>query len=256
MSHASTARTFPTDLEFLDNQIKKRWDKIEDFIADWEERVEEGIQRRGRSRERATLYRWIKSGLPNREEDILGVCGLLDLDPMLLVDPSKVVSPRFLTMERTYFMLRSRRASAISSIWPLVEPSTQWPLDDIAADFFDTVWTCRTLEHDPSVASNCYARITLRDVRSDHQVFYIAYRQSGALDGLWRPYGVILRRDKEDRCIAENGYSSTLPASGTVLSFETHFGPGAAEFKIASLHSFDCDLTVPSPAQHVLRFVG
>lgn len=38
------------------------------------------------------------------------------------------------------------------------------------------------------------------------------------------------------------------------IPVETHFGPGGAEFRVASLHPFDVTVTAPSQEMDCVRF--
>ena len=66
--------------------IEERFGSIADLAVEWEERVASGIQRVGRPRNRASIYRWLKSGLPSHRDDVLGFAAALDVDPVALLD--------------------------------------------------------------------------------------------------------------------------------------------------------------------------
>ena len=56
--------------------------------------------------------------------------------------------------------------------------------------------------------------------------------------------------------VSESGdlQEQALGETASTIAVETHFGPGAAEFRVASLHAFELSVTAPSHDAGSLRF--
>ena len=73
---------------------------------------------------------------------------------------------------------------------------------------------------------------------------------------MWRPYGFVLREGGRIALFQVRGataFSEIRPDAGAFV-VETWFGPGAADFRVASLHAFDLALDAESSLPSV-RFV-
>lgn len=250
----------PIDADFLLDLIKRRWDSVDEFAVGWEERCRSRLQKVGEPRDRATIYRWLKLGLPNRREEVMGLCATLDVDPLALVDLDSGAFIKLFERERQLFLLNQPIRSRLSVLWPLIRPSPHWPDFGIGHDYFARPWSLFEFEHPARDIVNVFAQIRLHDRAEPEaaepvRVYHFAYRKAGALDRLWRPYGIVRRRGNQVIAVAEMGWRDMRsPDPEGVIDAETFFGPGPASFRIASLHAFDAEIIAPSQAVAAVRF--
>lgn len=264
------AKVIPIEKSFVTGLIQSRWDSITELEKGWIEQVESGQQKIGTARNRATIYRWLAAGLPDKADDIFGFAATLGVDPLVLFDIEGAAFQRLLSVEWVFYLTNMQKRGRMSSIWPLVRPSKHWPSMMISLDYYGCNWTCYEFRHPGGNVTNVYANIRLtetsgEDHRSAHRIYYFAYRRDGARDELWRPYGIVRKRGDAAICIGHNGDmlqdTNLAPRQlkiedGDPIDVETFFGPEPCEFKVACLHPFEIELEVPSKARNALRFRG
>lgn len=107
--------------------IERRFATVEDLVVAWEERVASRIQRNGKARSRAAIYRWLDEGLPSNRDDIFGFAGVLDVDPVALVDITDEYIRETYARERRLFQLGQKARSPISAFWSIYIPGAGWP---------------------------------------------------------------------------------------------------------------------------------
>jgi hypothetical protein len=242
--------------------ISQRFGSVDSLVVEWEERVRSGRQAFGKARNRGTVYRWLDEGLPHRKDDILGFAGLLDVDPIALLDLSEDFLRRTYGRERRLFQLGALGRSRLAAFWALYIPGNGWPDNGLAQSVYGRDWTVRDQSHPADDLCNVYSSFVcqphLPAGTTAPWVVHFAYRRAGARDGMWRPYGTAVRQADGALLVSENGDFATepLPTPDSPVRVETHFGPGPAEFRLASLHPFDLIVTTPSPGGHSLRFVA
>ena len=242
--------------------IEERFGSIADLAVEWEERVAAGVQRVGKPRNRASIYRWLKSGLPSHRDDVLGFAAALDVDPVALLDIDATAIEQHFAKERWLFQLRSVHRSALAPLWAIYQPRPSWPNEEIAHNYYGRSWCTEDFAHDPQKIANVYAAVQLSATEADTAFFphayHFAYRRPNARDGIWRPYGTVVAYRDEVRLISESGDYQSIERSDEsgLVVVETYFGPGPAEFRVASLHGFTVRLEVPSTQQGCLRFEG
>lgn len=250
----------PIDTSFLRELIRHRWDSVDELAIGWADRCDARIQKAGRARDRATIYRWLKLGLPNRRDEVLGLCAALDVDPFVLVDLDSGAFSRLFERERLLFLLNRANASRLSALWSLVRPAPHWPDARVSHDYYARDWTTFDFVHRAEAAINVFALFRLCEPfgQADtdrNRTYYFAYRKLGATDGLWRPYGIVRQRGREAICLAEMGHIQKCELDDPDrVDVETFFGPGPAEFRVAALHQFEAEVVVPSQGTGALRF--
>jgi hypothetical protein len=258
----------PIHKQFVGDLILKRWGNVDELEKGWAERVESGLQKTGRSRDRATIYRWLAQGLPNKRDEIFGFSAALGIDPVVLFDLESAAFQKMLRLEWIFFGANMEKRSRISAIWPMIRPSPHWPNLSICHDYYSRTWSVSEFSHPAHDLCNVYAQVRLRpedsqDQINSHRAYYFAYRRKGARDGLWRPYGIVRKRGLEAICFGHNGDMMSLedgePSVVIVeecssVDIETFFGPGPCEFKVACLDPFELRLIVPSRGTRCLRF--
>jgi len=222
--------------------------------------VATGKQKNGNARNRGTVYRWLDEGLPSRKEDILGFAALLDVDPVALLRIDEDFLRQHYGRERRLFQLGALGRSRLAAFWAIYIPGGCWPDPYIARTLYGRGWTTHEHRHDPAVVSNAFACFTFTPKMIDGAtapwVVHFAYRRAGARDGMWRPYGSVMRYGRSVQLISENGdlQDRTYDEMLSGIPVETHFGPGEAEFRVASLHGFDVCVTAPSREPGCVRF--
>jgi hypothetical protein len=209
---------------------------------------------------RSTIYRWLKSGVPKAPDALLEFCGALDVDPMAILDFEQSGTMRNFDKLRMSFQLGRELSSPMRVFKDLLFPGPFWPNDASVERCYGRPWFRVDFEHSAETLTNVYAllRIAPRDDdRTSPLVFHIAYRRKPAADHMWRPFGSIIRREASLTIASESGglIERAIAPDGRI-DVETFYGPGPAEFRIASLHAFDVEIVVPSPAKDALRFVG
>ena len=250
----------PLRKELVQALIQQRFGAIDDLVVAWAERVASGVQRRGRARDRASLYRWMKRGLPSNRDDILGFAGILDVDPIAILDVDDAFIDKFFAMERRRMLLGAESRSLLSPFWPIYTPGPAWPNDEIAHSYYARPWFVQDFAHDPAKVSNVYAAVHLHSTAGDAELaprtYHFAYRRTGARDGMWRPYGVVIGYRHEVRLISDSGDYQRLSddRSNRLVAVETYFGAGPAEFRIASLHDFTIEVEAPAREDVAVRF--
>jgi hypothetical protein len=199
--------------------------------------------------DRSTVTRWLSSDgshFPRDEERILALAGALDIDPMALwtfdAGTFHVLWPKIMRAARTGKW--SELLTPLSFLRHFAEPADEWPAEPIAQRFFDRGWVVHEFIHDPQKGANFYQNLTLRSHlhrRKYPIVWHFAYRHGGAMHKReWKPFGFVRR--EADQLTLFNDWGITDQVRCVVTNDEvgvqTWFGPGAATFRVASLHSF------------------
>jgi hypothetical protein len=250
----------PLRTEMIRDLIADRFGGVDDLVVEWEERVRAGQQKIGKARNRGTVYRWLDEGMPSHKEDILGFAALLDVDPVALIRIDDEFIRLYFGRERRLFHLGILGQSQLAAFWAIYIPGGSWPDPAIARTLYGRNWTTVEYRHDPALVSNVFACFSFTPEASagacSPWVVHFAYRRAGARDGMWRPYGSVIRIGRTVSLISESGdlQERTLGETDSSIAVETHFGPGAAEFRVASLHRFELDVAAPSQQACSLRF--
>lgn len=252
----------PLRRELVRALIERRFSSVGDLVVAWEERVRSGAQKTGNARDRATIYRWLDKGLPSNRSDIFGFAAMLDVDPVALLDITEEYIKKSYGRERRLFQLGMANRSPLAAFWPIYIPGPSWPNAEVSHPYYGRDWCTADFAHDPATIANVYAAVRLRSTVADVPfvpcAYHFAYRRTGSPDGMWRPYGTVVGYEGEVCLLMENGTYQRQPdarSPSTVIN-ETWFGPGPAEFRVASLHAFEIAVQVPSEARGVVRFLA
>lgn len=252
----------PLRTEMIRGLIAHRFGGVDELVVEWEERVRNGQQKIGKARNRGTVYRWLDEGLPSRKEDILGFAALLDVDPVALLRIDDEFVRLHYGRERRLFQLGILGQSRLAAFWAMYIPGGSWPDPSIARTLYGRDWTTSEYRHDPALVSNVFACFrftpsTATDACSPW-VVHFAYRRASARDGMWRPYGSVMRIGQRVLLVSESGdlQEQTFDETASTIAVETHFGPGPAEFCVASLHAFALEVVAPSQETSCLRFAA
>lgn len=242
--------------------IKRRFQSMDGLIAAWVERVDSRIQKVGKARDRATIYRWLDKGLPSNRSDLFGFAAMLDVDPVALLDVGEEYLKKRYGRERRLFQLGMANRSPLAAFWPIYTPGPGWPNAEVSHPLYGRAWCTADFAHDPATIANVYAAVQLRSAVADApllpRAYHFAYRRAGSPDEMWRPYGTVVGYEGEVCLLMENGTYQRKPdaQSPVVVTAETWFGPGPAEFRVASLHGFEVAVQVPSEEDGAVRFMA
>ncbi|MEZ0375290.1 MAG: hypothetical protein ACAI44_39750 [Candidatus Sericytochromatia bacterium] len=212
---------------------------------------------------RKTIFRWARQqdGLPKSPERMLALAQALDVDPFLLLEID------------TEVMLRCCAAASWNLTWGSVHKALaflngllsltpdDWPPPDLAS-WFDGSWYTHEFVHDPGLGRNFFRPFTIKpdlffgpdgkvEACREPQAWYLAFRdislKSGEVDpkSWWKPFGMLRLEDGQIHLLHFYGLIEAKPLGSDDYRFifETHFGQGAAEFRVASLHPFDFEPT-------------
>ena len=242
--------------------ITERFGSVDTLVVEWEERVCSEVQKKGKARQRNTIYRWLKEGLPTQKSDIFGFAGVLDVDPIAILAIDEAFIAKYFPTERPRVSLNSESLGALAPFWPVYRPGPGWPLAEIARDFYGRAWCTQEFVHDHSLVTNEYVALYLEahhhTSSETPRAYHFAYRRRHARDGMWRPYGTVIAYADETILVSESGDCQRITREPTnePVPVETYFGAGEAEFKVASLHAFGLEITAPSRESGCVRFCG
>lgn len=240
--------------------IETRFGSVDAFAIEWEHRIEIRTQKAGKARDRATIYRWLKHGIPSKKYELWGLAAALDIDPIALLRVDANFVKRNFPRERFLFQIGSIIGSKLHPLWGAFMPSPNWPNEELPNTFYGRSWKTFHFKHNAVDVLNQFAGLLIRPEFQTEalppRAFMFAYRRAGAVDTLWRPYGIVIYQKNRTRLISDNGFYQEVKNSSHTHEFvvETYFGRGAAEFQIASLHGFDASLTIPSNNPLAVRF--
>ena len=252
----------PIRSDLIQALITERFGSVDALVVEWEERVRSNVQKKGKARQRNTIYRWLKTGLPTQKNDIFGFAGVLDVDPIAILAIDEAFIDKYYPTERPRVSLDSQSLSSLAPFWPVYVPGPGWPLAEIARDFYDRSWCTHEFVHDHSLVTNEYVALHLavhhHTSPETPRAYHFAYRRRHARDGMWRPYGTVIAYADETLLISESGDFQRITREPTteLVPVETYFGAGEAEFKVASLHEFGLEITAPSRESGCVRFFG
>lgn len=206
----------------------------------------------------STISRWVAGeAWPKNSAKFLRLAALLDLDPFALLAPA--IDNSGTIADRIINIVQNRRSvpSALrfmhgffgrQKCWPpILEPETRQ-------------WYFREFEHDPAMRSNCDALMLLDSdpahIKARPQAFHFAFRQPGRFGDRWLQYGTVFRHRSHITLWHIGGDTQRLFVAELTdpTPVKTWLGPGAAVFRIASLHTFH--LSVITDGSHEGPAVG
>jgi hypothetical protein len=207
----------------------------------------------------ATLYRWMKGGLPKSSEALMGLAAALDVDPFALLTVPKE-EMREAIDELLELVQRVSLPAPLSFAKGFFGRQRDWPPRVFATQHYGREWQTREFVHDPAVARNFYQSIELRGSGAGPgrvQVFHFAYRQKHLFAERWLQYGSVVRSDGAALLWHINGHREErrLRTLDEPAVAETWFGPAAVDFRVSSLHPFALAVPAASPPdQPPMRF--
>jgi len=201
---------------------------------------------------RATIFRWLKNGTAPTPELFYALAGTLDVDPFAFLKPTSANSFASIC-QAVGDACWSRGQPMGLKKWlflaELAEGNREWPSAELATTYFKRKWHRHEFTHDPARRVNYYARFRIEANGPTHggdplrdKVWHFAFRDARRRN--WRPYGCIRGRNLSLELYGYGGTVDEKPRSKSDTRFiaETWFGPGKADFCIASLHDFSANL--------------
>jgi hypothetical protein len=232
------------DLELVARLIKERFKNKPNALRDaWPLKTPSG---NSAAPDRVTIWRWLKGKkFPRNVDELYGLAGALDADPMALLSMAEDVTwPELCRATREYHW-DFRLAPKIARFWflyELIRMGLDWPSSVMAQKYFRRSWRRKQHLHKACVKRNYYGRFLVElDEGSRCQVWHFAWRSHA--DKPWRPYGFVRLEPSHVHLCSFEGFEGKA-SLGRETSFvvETWFGAGDAEFCIASLHKVHCTL--------------
>lgn len=194
---------------------------------------------------RSTVNRWTRGLMPRTADDLMRLCGILDVDPMCLLklpddDPDATME----SLATTYLHGRWE-PPALKFLEEFLGRRAQWPPPGLAQRYFARKWCHREFAHEATTRTNHYATISItpsgRARCGGPFVYHVAFRHATLFGKRWLQYGVVLRYGNRISLRHINGHTDMYDAEEvqSPTRIETWFGPSPAVFRVASLHPFD-----------------
>ena len=202
-----------------------------------------------RPRQRSSIYRWLQKGIPARGEEVLAICGLLDVDPLAVFDYNRNgYFDNFATIRRNV-QLGLYMIGALAPIYQLYQPGPYWPSDALAKRYWTRPWFAKEFANEDDWTNPDYVLIKTKfkqSVDKRPRAIHIAYRRAGSRDTMWRYYGSVISVEGTLQLYSEGGdYQTMTPVHPDEIRFRTYFGGRPVEFRIASLHDFEISMEFP-----------
>ena len=220
-------------------------------------------ERRCNPPDRSTLYRWIGGSMPRTSDQLLRLCGILDVDPMCLLKLPDGDPDAALDSLATSYLHGQWKPPAIKFLNEFLGRRAQWPPPDLAQRYFGRKWCHREFAHEATARTNCYATISIAATQrmpgDGPFVYHVAFRHPALFVKRWLQYGVVLRHGNRVSLRHINGHTDMCDVEDvrSPLRIETWFGPNPAVFRVASLHPFQLEVEEsPDEKVPVVRFVG
>ena len=175
----------PINAELVKELIETRFGSIDRLVVEWEHRVASGRQKIGRPRDRATIYRWLKRGIPSRQDDVYGFCAALDVDPLSILPLSRDFVARVFSRERVLLQMNAIARSQFAPLWLVYRPSPYYPNAEVADRYYGRSWHTFVFEHEPDVVESVYAAIgmTADGASPIPRAYHFAYRRTNTSGG-------------------------------------------------------------------------
>jgi hypothetical protein len=202
--------------------------------------------------DRTTLWRWLNGKSQIAPGLVLALAGTLDLDPFALFE---ITPQAYAALCRALVRnIGTTRANPLTHdlqwLASFVAPSEDWPTNEISARFFKRPWAVVPFRHSARDTRNVFQKLSITALPrmfGEPQVWHFACRDQSPNSRLWIPYGFVERRPAEIALFHYHvrGHSTRVetPTEATTFVVETWFGPGSAEFRVASLHDFKLVMT-------------
>jgi hypothetical protein len=236
--------------ELVDHLIKQHFENVDGLVDEWERRAK-AESNYPEPRNRTTLYKWLKDGIPAPRGEsrhlVFALSGLLDTDPLAVLDYDKNgFFSNFTQLRMLLYTLVDRAIGrGVTNFAPLLDmfkPGPSWPDDAIAQRFFGRLWFWHEFDNAGHEKSADYGLIKVRFTKpQDYPIrtALIAYRRRESNDKMWRFYGIVNLIGNRLELYNEGGVHWPMDCRETgEIWFRTSFGHRPVEFRLVSLHEF------------------
>ena len=143
---------------------------------------------------RSTIWRWLRGQSAIPIDQIAPFAAALNVDPVVFFDTTPEDYERICVslMQDVASSERSFLSRQLEWAYELITPSSQWPPKTLARRFYDRNWFTFDFAHDAKKKRNFFQRLMLSSSK-EPQVWHFAFRGSGAMQSVWRPYGILQR---------------------------------------------------------------
>ena len=208
---------------------------------------------------RSTMHRWMTGQVPRTADDLLQLCGVLDIDPLCLLTLPEANPDLAIEKLMSAYVHGRWQPPALEFLTEFLGRRAAWPPQGLARRFFGRDWYTAELEHDPARAANFYATFRISAAGEGPFVYHVAFRHTHLFARRWLQYGFVVRHGSSVRLRHINGHVDTCetPSAASPTLVQTWFGPGSVYFKVASLHPFELTLNPLGPVEgKVVTFPG
>lgn len=245
-------------VNFLVDELHGGYDEL---ASTWEEHA---FKHKGtpKAPSRSTLYRWVADGVPTlldgSDHRFFTLCGLLDVDPLAILDFQKHgYFSKFARLRQLVYYGR-KSLGGIATLLDMYRPADVWPSETIAKDCFGHGWRAHHLTNGEDWKNSSYILLKPRfsGWKEQHpRAVHIAYRRIGVPDTMWRYYGTVLAIDHRIELYSESGtFQVAAQVDEGEVPFRTYFGGRPVEWRIASLHQFSMPTPLPSNDNSAVTF--
>jgi hypothetical protein len=237
--------------------IENLYADIDGFVSAWEHLSE---TRKGfpAPRQKSTIYRWFKEGLPSRGDEIVAFCALVDVDPLTLFDYRRNGYFSNFAKLRMYLQRGLAAAGVFSPLYRMYRPGPYWPANDMARRCYGRDWFGVEFDNGDNWRTTEYVQVkaTFSDATHSHpRAVHIAYRRRNSPDTMWRFYGTVIAVGERIELYSEGGAFREMPrAESQAIPFRTYFGGRPVEWRVASLHPFDLTTRFPCQDESIVSF--
>lgn len=241
----------------VSQQVNRLDGGLDTLIGRWEAQADDD-QDYVRPRQRASIYRWIKNGIPAKGEEVLAICGLVEVDPLAVFDYERNgYFSNFATIRRNV-QLGLYMIGALAPIYQLYQPGPFWPSDALAKRYWGRSWFAHEFSNEDDWNDPAYVLVNAvfsEPIKDTPRAVHVAYRRLGSRDTMWRYYGTVIRISDELQLYSESGDFQTMKATQeNQIQFRTYFGGRPVEFRIACLHNFKIGLDFPCNDKSIVGF--
>jgi hypothetical protein len=243
--------------DIMIRQIARLDGGLDSLVGAWEA-LSEDDEDYVRPKQKSSIYRWLQKGIPTRGEEILAICGLVDVDPLSVFDYHKNgYFDEFASIRRN-IQLGLHMVGALAPIYNLYRPGPHWPADVLSKRYWSRPWFSKEFSNTSGTPDSGYALVgaNFKEAVDDRpRAIHIAYRRIGSRDTMWRYYGVVISINNILQLYSEGGDFQEMPnINPNCIAFRTYLGERPVEFRVASLHDFEFSLEFPFYGRDVVGF--
>lgn len=241
--------------------VQEAYGGFDELSAEWEETVKTSPLF-PEPKQRSTIYRWLIKGVPagtdTSEFQMIALCALLDVDPLILFDFEKNGFFSKFAKLRRLIQLGKYSLGGLAPLLELLSPDDVWPSERIAKLCYGRSWFSHQFKNAEDWNSADYILVKVQfieQLKSHPLAVHIAYRRTTSPDTMWRYYGSVLAMDGELKLYNENGdYQTMEQVNPGEIQFRTYFGGRPVEWRIVSLHDFSIEKDYPFNDMKIIGF--